>query len=189
MSMDNNKSWMSQLSLPLLGFGALCLVTAFFLSFAGGETLVDKQAVPASGGVVGPFTIEEGGTVLDVEVEQTLPLQTWSYVSLGLLNENKQWLIGFGGEFWHEAGRGWEEADREYEATLTIPDDGRFYLQVKPDTDMSARQAKGNPIYVEVATQGFSTIPHFGAGILAILLGLIFNVIGGGKLFGVLQES
>ncbi|MDN5862179.1 MAG: hypothetical protein L0H19_01895 [Salinisphaera sp.] len=191
MSEPQKKSWMGRLVLPLLGFGVICLITAFFLSFiASDQLLLDK--VPATGGVVGPFTIKEDGTVLVAEVSQSLPLQTWSFVSLALLDQKKQWLIGFGNEFWHEAGYDggrWEQAVSSYEATLTIPKDGQYYMQVKPENNMRPAAAAGNEITVRLTTRGFSTIPHFAAGMIAIIAGLILSFVSGGKVFSALKET
>lgn len=191
MDKKPKRSWMGQLALPLLGFGVLCLLTAFFLGFVASEKLL-YETVPASGGVVGPFAIEEDGTVLDIEVHQNLPLQTWSFVTLSLLDQNKQWLIGFGDEFWHESGYdggSWEQAQADYEATVTVPKRGKYYLKVKPQTNMSKVSASQGSIYVKLTTRGFSTIPHFATGIIAIILSLIFGKLGGGGLFGFLKET
>lgn len=191
MSNDKKVTWQRQLVIPLLGFGVLCLLTAFVLSFIASDELL-VQKVPATGGIVGPFTITDDGTVLDVEVSQALPLQTWSDVSVGLLDARKQWLIGFGGEFWHESGYDggrWEEADSEYHASLTIPDDGRYYLQVKPQNNLRASAPGNHAITVRANTRGFSTIPHFAVGIVAIVLGLLLSFISGGGIFAALKES
>lgn len=193
--MSKQRSWARKLILPLLGFGVLCLLTSFFLGFVASDKILSDY-VPASGGIIGPFTIEEGGTVLDVTVSQQLPMQTWSFVSIALLDEDKQWLIGFGGEFWHEEGYDdgyyWNQADSQYQATVTVPEDGRYYLQIKPDTDMQPAQVADSTIFVEATTRGFSTIPHFAAGILAIIaaFGLLFFGVGlNGDLMRVLKEE
>lgn len=193
MRNDRKNSWKRLLVAPLLSFGALCLLTALVLSFISSEEILKDYVPAATGGIVGPFTIEEGGTVLSVEVSQSLPLQTWSFVSLALLDERKQWLIGFGDEFWHESGIDsegyhWNEAVAEYEAHLTIPEDGRYYLQVKPESNL-----RGNTeykfIFVRLTARGFSTIPHFAVGILAVIIGLSLSFISRGTAFTVLKET
>lgn len=192
MNETKPRSWKQRLILPLMAFGIACLITSFFLGFVASEDIMTNQVVPASGGIVGPFTIEDNGTVLEIEIDQRLPLQTWSFVSVALLDENKQWLIGFGDEFWHESGYDggyWEQSVNQYEANLTIPDDGRYYLKIKPQTDMRPAVATKHDIYVSMTTRGFSTIPHFAAGIIAIIISLILNFMTGGGLFAMLKET
>lgn len=184
-------SWKQRLVLPLLGFGVVCLVTSFALGFVASKVVLTDQ-VPAIGGIVGPFAIAKNGTVLTVDVSQSLPLRAWSFVSVALLDARKQWLIGFGDEFWHESGNDdgyWEEADTHYEATLTIPEDGRYYLQVKPENNMPPNAATGNVITVRATTRRFSTVPHFAVGMVAVILGLILSFVSGGHVFRALKES
>lgn len=193
MTAANTASWQRKLSPIFLGFGALSLATAFVLSFAGSEQIL-RETVGPRGGTLGPFVIGEDNTVLTAKVNQRLPLGSWSFVTLALLNAQKEYLIGFGGEFWHEAGVGsegyrWEQADDGYEASLTVPEDGRYYLDVKPENNLPPAAAKGNAITVTLTTRGFSTIPHFAAGIIAVLIGLLLSFIGKGSLFSMLKET
>lgn len=176
----------------LLAFAALSLVTSFFLSFSGEEQIL-AETVPSTGGTIGPFEIEEAGTVLTARVRQTLPVNTWSSVSLGLLNAQKQYLIGFGDGLWHEQGYDegyyWNEAVSAFEGTVTIAEPGQYYLEATPESNLSAIQQRNNPIRVTASTQGFSSIPHFGAGIVALIAGLLLNFFGKGTAYTMLKES
>lgn len=179
--------------MPLLGFGVICLITAFILTFIGNSRLF-HDSVSARGGIIGPMTIQQAGTILDIDVNQSLPVNHWSFVSLSLLDKDMTWLMGFGGEFWHEKGYDsegyyWNESDRKYDATITIPKAGTYYFQVKPESNMTSRQTLGNKISISVDKQGYSSIPHMAAGIIAIVLAFIFSWLGRRNMLDALKES
>lgn len=157
----------------LFFFAALSLITAFVLSLLGGTQKVYEK-VPADGGIVGPFHIEEGNTILHASIHQNLPVNQWSFVSLSLLDSQKKYLTGFGEGFWDEEGYDadgyyWRESEESYEAKITVAEPGDYYLEVTPESNLSSEQMSSNPIGVTVETLGFSPIPHMAAGILALI--------------------
>ncbi|WP_148863611.1 hypothetical protein [Marinobacter fonticola] len=154
-------------------FAVVSLITAFILSVLGGTDKL-RENVPADGGIIGPFHIEEGNTVLRANVHQNLPVNQWSFVTLALLDSQKQYLTGFGEGFWDEDGYDsdgyyWREAEESYEAKVTVAQPGDYYLEVTPESNLSASQVSGTPISVQVATLGFSPIPHMATGIIALI--------------------
>ncbi|BES70500.1 hypothetical protein RE428_15180 [Marinobacter nanhaiticus D15-8W] len=156
----------------LFAFAVASLITAFILSLPGGTQKL-AESVPADGGIVGPFHIEEDDTILRANVRQNLPVNQWSFVTLSLLDSQKRYLTGFGEGFWDEDGYDegyyWREAEESYEAKVTVAKPGDYYLQVTPESNLSPNQISSSPINVQVATLGFSPIPHMAIGILALI--------------------
>lgn len=97
--------------------------------------------------VMGPYKIDDANTILHAKVEQRMPLNTWSNVTISLLNAKKQYLTGFGDGFWHEDGRDaegyyWNQQVNSYEAKLVVNKPGEYYLKVSPESDFSRREKK-----------------------------------------------
>lgn len=176
-------------SLVIIGVGIVSLLTAAY--FNSGDRLA-FESLPANGGTVGPITITDPGTVLQVTVKQpqTLPTRrssrgfgsygttsnsTWTFVEGEVLDEDEQYLFGFGEELWKETGYDgsyWTESYDEFDLKVTIPDPGTYYLgfttQVAPGSSPGTMQ-------VRVDRMRGSAIPHFVFGIVAILLGLLLR--------------
>jgi hypothetical protein len=171
----------------LLGFSGLCLITAVGLTLRPGGFSFEDQ-VSAEGGTVGPVTLEEGDMHVEVEVEQDIAsgtgtrYQRWSFVTVELLDENKEYLSSFGGEFWHyegydNEGYHWEEADDEYVATIEVPSPGTYYLRLQ--TEANVDSAELSPVRVDLNEQMWwgRPTPLQAAGYVAFFLGMILVVI------------
>lgn len=165
--------WMSRV---VLLFGVLCYLTSCAMETGRGPSL--QEQLPAQGGTVGPFAVEAGGTVLEIDVAQQIDqarsstFRRWSFVTGELLDEEQQYLTGFGGEFWHEAGYDggyWREEEATYETKLTVPEAGRYYLRFQSESDVPAGEL--SPIRVRAAGQLGSSLPHRVAAFLAFVVG------------------
>ncbi len=187
--------WLGTVGKYTLGFGILCLVSAVGLTLRPGGFSFSDQ-VPADGGTVGPIEIEKPDMRLGVEVEQHIDegggsrYQRWSFVTIELLDENKEYLSSFGGEFWHYAGYDdgyWEEEDDEYEATLQVPSPGTYYLQLQTEANVDMSELSPVEIYLEEQLWWGNPVPLQMAGYIAFFLGVVLVVIpaqGGGSLGG-----
>ena len=186
----------------ILGFGAACLLGVFVVMVGPpGAELVNQEVTP-TGDVLGPITIEER-TWVGVEVEQTIEsgrgsrYQRWSFVTAELLDENKNYLSGFGGEFWHYAGSDggerWREAEDEYEATILVPTSGTYYVRLKTEANVPPEELR--PIRFEMHERPWwgSPRPLRRAAYAAFFLGAIFFVaplVGqAGRVRRVLEEG
>lgn len=171
----------------LLGFSVLCLVTAVGLTLRPGGFSLEEQ-VPAEGGTVGPVTLEKGDMRMEVEVEQDIAsgtgtrYQRWSFVTVELLDENKDYLSSFGGEFWHyegydNEGYHWEEDDDEYEVTIKVPTSGTYYFRLQ--TEANVDTAELSPVRMRLSEQVWwgQPTPLQAAGYVAFFLGMILVVI------------
>lgn len=130
--------------------------------------------------VMGPYKIDDANTILHAKVEQRMPLNTWSNVTISLLNAKKQYLTGFGDGFWHEDGRDaegyyWNQQVNSYEAKLVVNKPGEYYLKVSPESDFSRREKNNGMIKVTFSTLGFSYVPHFAAGVLALIAAIVLR--------------
>lgn len=168
-----------------LGFGAACLLGVFAVMVGPpGAELIQKEVSP-EGGVLGPITIEER-TWVWVEVEQDIEsgagtrYQRWSFVTAELLDENKNYLSGFGGEFWHYAGYDggdrWREAEDEYDATIFIPSPGTYYVRLKTEANVPTEELR--PIRFEMHERPWwgSPQPLRWAAYAAFFFGAVFLI-------------
>jgi len=174
-------------SLYLLGFSVLCLGTAVVLTLRPAG-FSHEQQVSVTGDTVGPITIEREGMRVGVEVEQEIDAgsgrryQRWSFVTVELLNENKEYLSSFGGEFWHYAGYDegvhWTQDDETYQATLEVLEAGTYYLKIETETNVDFSEL--DPIriaLVEHARWG-DPVPLMAAGYATFFLGVFLLLIG-----------
>jgi hypothetical protein len=141
-----------------LGLGAAALVTSLVLMLpfggAGGSGFPDRERVSNTGGTVGPITIDQA-TWVDVQVQQDIEspadrvYERWSFVTVELLDEEKQYLSSFGGGFWNYAGYDdgyyWDQEDDFYEATLWMPP-GTYYVRLETEANVDAAELE--PILV-----------------------------------------
>ena len=171
----SRRNTLATASRVILLFGVLCYFTSCAMDVNTGIDVDERLS--ATGGEVGPFTVDEQ-TVLDVEVEQRIErgrrtFRRWSFVTAELLDANKNYLTGFGGEMWHEAGYDdgeyWRESKNEYANKITIPEAGTYYLRFKTESDVPHHEL--SPIEVEVRGTLGSSLPHHIAAILAFVLG------------------
>lgn len=196
MISDKHKSLFGSIKGPvglaLIAFAIVSLITSFFLNHIG-TTQLFKDHVSGQGATLGPIHIAQDGTTLAVAVRQPLPTNSWSFLTFSLLDENKRYLTGFGDGLWDETGvdggYSWHEADETFSAKITVPDDGTYYLALKPESSLPAQKLAQHSIFVTVTAQSYSPIPHLAAGIIALIVGVLLNLSGGGLLVRALRES
>jgi hypothetical protein len=158
-------------STVVLGFGIVCLLTVLGMTLRPAGFQFEGTA-SADGGTLGPIEVSRGDMRVDVMVHQSIEegrgsrFQRWSFVTIELLDAEKEYLSSFGGEFWHYAGYDdgrWEEADKSYETTLQFPSPGTYYLRLKTEANVGTDELSsvkvemwerawwGNPIPVRYA--------------------------------------
>lgn len=184
---DRKDAWRA-LSLVGLGASALFLITALVLSAGAGEPL--QQELPPAGGTVGPFEIEEPGTVVSVAVRQSVPIGAWSFVTGELLDANQEYLTGFGDEMWHETGQDsegrWEDSETAYDVKLTLSEAAEYYFRFNVETNVQTSEL--SPIRVEIERRLASAVPHFAGGILLLIGSVIMNLMNGGILRRLMED-
>lgn len=169
----------------LFWFGGLCLLSAIVLLLSPPGDFSYEQEAPPDGGTVGPVQIDEDGMLIETEVEQSIErgtgsFQHWSFVTVELLDENENYLSGFGGELWHESGTDsdgrWREQDKLFRATLQVPSAGIYYLRLQ--TEANVEPSMLSPIQVRVTDRLWAgnPVPLHNAAYLALLLGMVLSV-------------
>lgn len=158
-----------KIAIALLGFAVICFITSLFLNMNVGKTL--KAKVPASGGIIGPVEVKKDYSVYEIKVNQYIPTYgTWSFVGGDVLDENKEYLFGFGKEFWKEQGYdsdgSWSEAVTNFDMKVTFPKKGAFYLEFKADM---SRPDAGGEISVIMSPKRGSSLAHVILGIISII--------------------
>lgn len=139
---------------------------------------VAEELLPPQGGEIGPIEAE-AGTVFNVEVEQDIDrgqgssFRRWAFITGELLDENRNYLMAFGGETWHEAGYdggSWREQDDEFYTKLTVPREGTYYLRFQSEANVPTHEL--GRMEVEVHQNLGSSLPHHVAAIVALFGGL-----------------
>jgi hypothetical protein len=165
----------SQMALVLVVFGVVCLITAGFFSISRGTSI--QKDLPLEGGIVGPVEVKTDNTVYLIKVFQYIRKDNdWSAVTGNVLDQDKNYLFGFGQEFWKESGYDsdgrWTESKTKYDMKVTLPK-GTYYLEF--ETDRTPGIDTG--ISVSVSKKMGSSLPFLAAGILALIIGVVMNEI------------
>lgn len=133
---------------------------------AGGDTL--RVRFPAAG-------------AYDVEMRQTIRgTNYWSFVTVEVLDDDGDYLTGFGVEFWHESGYDegrWEESDTRESAFVTIPKAGTYTLAVL--TESNADRGRLSPIQMAFERTLGDPGPLRTGGWVALVLGVALWAAGG----------
>ncbi len=172
----SSRNRLAKLSKVVLLFGVACYFTSCVMNVSVGTVDVEEM-LPAEGGVVGPITIDDAGTVLSVNVQQRIDdaggtFARWSFIMVSLLSEDQRYLTGFGGELWHEAGYDdgyWEQAKTQFDTKLTIPRAGTYFFRFETESDVPPSEL--SRIAVGIESNLGSSLPFHVAGILGLLLG------------------
>jgi hypothetical protein len=162
----------NQIGLILLFYAGLCFMTSLYFNSSSGEMV--KGNLGTTGGEIGPINVEKDNTVYSINVNQKLNRSgDWSFVSGDVLGANKEYLFGFGKEFWKESGRDgdgpWHEVVDNFEMKVTFYKAGIYYLNF--NTEMSSEIA-GSKINVTAEPMNGSSLAHFTLGFISIIIGL-----------------
>ncbi len=155
----------------LLGFAALCFLTSLFMNLNRGSTI--EENVLSSGGEVGPIQVEKDTSIYKIQVKQNLnSYGTWSFIGGEVLDENKNYLFGFGKELWKEAGYdvdgAWSEERTHYDLKVTFPQKGAYYLRFQTESNDSSQGS----IRVTVSPKRGSSLAHLLLGIISIIVAI-----------------
>lgn len=165
-----------KIGLIFLGYAVLCFITSFWFNSNVGKGAL-KATIPASGGIIGPLLVKEKNSVYLVTVSQNVNDGAWSFVSGDVLDENKNYLFGFGAEFWDERGRDsdgpWHESNERFNLKITFPKPGKFFLNFQ--SEMKTSMA-GSSINVALKKKRGSALAHFILGLFSIVaaVGILF---------------
>lgn len=182
-----------RVALVFLVYSVLCFIT--YLIFDSNSGTVIKEMLPPSGGEVGPIEAKKDNSVFLIKVKRHIPTSgAWSFVGGDVLDANKEYLFGFGKEFWKERGYDsdgyWTEEDTNYDLKITLRRRGKYYLKFNVET---SRASIGTGIRVEVHPKQGSALAFFILGIVSLLISgatwAIANVEGGAMLEAIFDDD
>jgi hypothetical protein len=138
------QQWVSaKIKGPLFKFtlilGIVCIFMALFVLTIGipiyaksSAPVKDKEAY-----IFGPYNLTQKGRVYRVDTKLFLPNNTECYCDIEMLDNNKEEVLGWDKDFWHESGRDdegyWEESDSKRVAYFVLKDPGEYYVSVTPE--------------------------------------------------------
>jgi hypothetical protein len=151
----NNETTLLQRGTPFFlvmgSFAILFFVTAMLMNTKNKSLF--QVNLPADGGTLKPFTIDQGNTVVEIKVTQRLRRKfNWIYNYCDILDAEGETVYGFGKEFWWESGYDdghWEEKDITLNTKITFPFPGTY--QLKFSTERSPGEE--NPMSIRVVTR------------------------------------
>ena len=160
----------TQMGMIFSGFGMLCLVMSLFFNMGQGKGI--KKVLPSEGGIIGPVEVKKDKSVYLIKVNQSVGNRQWSSVTGELLDEQKEYLFGFGKEFWAEYGRDyegyWSESVASFSMKRTIQKQGTYFLNF----DVEKSPGVTSSIYVTVNKKAGSALPFFWGGIIFLIIGV-----------------
>lgn len=151
-------------------YGTICLL--FAAIFSADVSNVETKTLSGKGGVFGPLIVKDKNSSYEVSIKNYVPLNKWSYVEIGVLDDNKEHLFSFGDEMWHESGYDsdgqWVESKTDYSMDITFKKAGQYYFDVGSERN----DGNGNSIVI-------SAVKERGSNVLFLVLGVLSLIIGG----------
>ncbi|ODS24103.1 hypothetical protein AB835_05055 [Candidatus Endobugula sertula] len=153
------------------GFGIGCLL--FALIFSGASSNEKALVLPGSGGIFSPITVKKNNTVYGITINNDVPLNAWSNISVDVLDNQKQLLFNFSDGMWHESGYDsdgrWTESKNQFTMDITFQKAGQYYLRVSAERN----DGVGQNIQISVARKSGSHIPFLILGIISLVCAAI----------------
>ena len=173
-----------------LSLGGVALLSSLLLMmpFGGSGGLDDfgVEEVPSMGGTVGPITVEED-TWAEVRVQQQITpgdrrtYERWSFVTVNLLDGDKEYLSSFGGGAWNYAGYDdgyrWSEDEEYYSTTLQIPA-GTYHIRLETEANVDASELGPIQLYIDPAQWWGNPRPLQWLAYLACFFGAVLLLAG-----------
>ena len=155
-------------------FGIYCAICLLFAAIMSGDSSVrDMRLINSDSGRFGPIHIDKKNTIKNINIYKDVSLGRWTSIDVDVLDAQGTKLFSFGDQLWHESGYdsdgAWEESNREIEIPITFRSPGKYYLDIRTDTNETSQLS----IYVSEATQRGSSIPFVLLSILSLIAALV----------------
>lgn len=165
------------ISIVFFGFTMLCAASTIYFDRDVGEPLT--RQFDENGGMLGPIEVPEDNTVYEFTAIRAVPYGGWSYVGIELLNDEGEYLMGFGDEFWAEQGYDsdghWSESYNRYYTNIVIPSEGVHFVKV--NVENPKRLASSSPLYVSIQQQAGGTFLLTLCTFLGLVAALFFAFV------------
>ena len=168
----------------LIAFSMLCFITSCFMNM--NTDAVIKKGIPLTGGEIGPIEVNTDYSVYNIYIEKHLSNNSWSFVGGDVLDQDKNYLFGFGKELWRESGFDsdgpWTEQDTDLNIKITFNKAGTYYLRFNDESSSTTTSAINsfNPQPDSLSDLQVTVSPKRGSSLIHFILGCISLVIGVG---------
>ena len=147
---DKRLSWIGW---SLMIFALLSFIAEHYFDEPLTDTPKQQFELPRKGGVAGPFKVMQDDATIKFHVRQLgVPLGKWYAVDVEVLDDKKQYMFGFGDEFWHESGHdsdgSWQQAHERMAMHAHFEKAGEYYLKLSYETNDKKRNIMGYRLWV-----------------------------------------
>jgi hypothetical protein len=169
------------IALVCLLFAMLNLVTALLLWTPSSEPAVEGRFPQET--LFGPLEVPEANTVYQITIVGDPQRGSWAGVTVEILDADKSRVMAFSKDLYFYTGMAsdgpWVEEERSLRMPVTLPRPGAHFLRVSTETvwwpDSYGRLPPGIELEVFVERRLGSSLPHFFAGILLLLIAVTLN--------------
>lgn len=183
-SYDQKEIWPGYLRPPISPFSAgriafwlFVFATAAFLTSGILSSSIERHRFNiATQQITDPIVLHGYDTILNISVQQDVAMKTWSFPEIAVLDEDGEYLMSFGKEFYAEEGRDsdgyWSERVSYYDVSFVIPTPGTYRFQAVIDGDQA-------PAVLRIKDQFASEVPHRFAAVIALLVAVVLSFVAG----------
>jgi len=156
-------------------FAVVCFI--FAAIFSADVSDVETKYLPSSGGEFGPLVVTEKNSAYEIKVDNYVKVGDWSTIEVEMLDENKQRLLSFADDMWHETGYDdegqWVASKTDYSMDITIKDPGKYYFVIRAERSVGTDSG----IAFKVVKQRGSNVIFLTLGFMSILFaGIAFYI-------------
>ena len=166
----------------LIAFSMLCFITSCFMNTNADSVI--KENIPITGGEIGPIEVNKDYSVYNVHVEKYISNNSWSFIGGDVLDQDKNYLFGFGKELWKESGfdsdGSWTEQDTDLNIKITFNKSGTYYLRFNDESNNTTTSNSFNSQSSSLSDLQVTVSPKRGSSLIHFILGCISLIIGVG---------
>lgn len=179
----NTQLTAKNLSKTLFIYAFICFFTAIVFSCGQGQEITKRVPIKKNDTaqvsvkeeqIVGPIEVNEDNTVYSVDVKHPIAANSWSSITVELLDENKKFLMSFGEELWSETGYdsegAWAESKEDFSIKVTIPKKGKYYLRLEGDASPSNLTRAAT---MTIQKKRGSSVAFWWAGFLSLIFAVV----------------
>jgi hypothetical protein len=173
---------LGKLATVFIVFGLLSLLTSWFYSTSTKRVANVLLQDSISYSHIEAIRVVEDDEVYALSFDFNLSTQSWSQVSVEVLDNDKNYLFSFTEEASYYLGIDWVERKDADTMNITFPKAGTYYLKFAVEGNKPPYSVK-----VLVSKKRGSTLPHLWFGIIIIIIGIILNEVKNRTISGVIN--
>lgn len=184
MITENKKRKLKKIKKKQILAAIAVLFFCFSILCAAGSAYYNRDVGPlmgkqfdGNGGIIGPLEVPDANTLYEFTAIRSVPYGAWSFVGIELMNDDGEYLMGFGDEFWAEQGYDsdgqWSESYNRYETNIVIPSTGVHFIKVNVESSYNIN----SPVYVSIQRQVGGVFLFRVFMVLSLVLGIFILVM------------